>query len=74
MFSTTVKKIMMEKQQQQLLAKEIFSPQKSKFRREKIIPLYKDETWSADLIDKSSLSNYNNNYRFILTVIDIFTK
>ena len=65
----------MEKQQQQhLLAKEVFSPQKTKFRRERILPLYKDETWSVDLIDKSSLSKYNNNYKFILTVIDIFTK
>ena len=43
-------------------------------RRERIIPLYEDETWSNDLIDKSSLSKYNNNYKFILTVIDIFTK
>ena len=59
---------------QQLLAKEVFSPQITKFRRERIIPLYKDETCSAVLIDKSSLSHYNNNYKFILTVIDIFTK
>ena len=67
---------MMEKQQQQqhLLAKELFSPQITKFRRERIIPLYKDETWSADLIDNSSLSKYNNIYKFILTVIDIVTK
>ena len=66
---------MMEKQQQQhLLAKEVFSPQMTKFRRERIVPLYKDETWSADLTDKSSLSKYNNNYNFIFTVIDIFTK
>ena len=64
---------MMEKQQQ-LLAKEVFSPQITKFRRERIIPLYKDETWSAHLIDKSSLSKYNNNYKFIITVIDISTK
>ena len=64
-----------EKQQQQhLLAKEVFSPQITKFRRESIIPLYKDETWSADLIDKSSLSKYKHNYKIILTVIDIFTK
>ena len=62
-----------EKQQQQI-AKEVFSPRITKFRRQRIIPLYKDETWSADLIDKSSLSKYNNNYKFILTVIDIFTK
>ena len=67
------KSIMMEKQQQ-LLAKEVISPQITKFRRERIIPLYIDETWSADLIDKSSLSKYSNNYKFILTVIDIFTK
>ena len=69
--------MMMEKQQQQqqqLLAKEIFRPQITKFRRERIITLYKDETWSADLIDKSSLTKYNNIYKFIITVIDIFTK
>ena len=39
---------MMEKQQQQqqqLLAKEVFIPQITTFRRERIIPLYKDETW-----------------------------
>ena len=62
------------KTKQQLLTKEVFSRQITKFRRERIIPLYKDETWSADLIHKSSLSKYNNNYKFILTVIDIFTK
>ena len=44
------------------------------FRREQIIPLYKEETWSADLIDSSSLSKYNNNHKFLTTVIDIFTK
>ena len=63
----------MEKQQQ-LLAKEVFSPQIKKFRIERIIPLHNDETWSADLIDKSSLSKYNYNYQFLLTVIGIFTK
>ena len=70
--TTSIKNV--EKQQQQLLAKEVFSPQITKFRNERTIPLYKEETWSADLIDKSSLSKYNNNYKFIWTVIDIFTK
>ena len=37
---------MMEKQQQQqLLAKEVFSSQITKIRRERKIPLYKDETY-----------------------------
>ena len=46
--TTSIKNV----EKQQLLAKEVFSPQITKFRRERIIPLYKDETWSADLIDK----------------------
>ena len=62
------------KTKQQLLAKEVLSAQIPKFRRERIIPLYKDETWSAYLVDKSSLSKYNNNFKLILTAIDIFTK
>ena len=66
------------KTKQQLLAKDVFSPQITKFRRERIIQLYKDETWSADLVDKSlyqvdkSSSKYLkkikifiNSYRFI---------
>ena len=60
------------KLKQQLLAKEVFSSQITKYRRERVIPLSEDETWSADSLDKSSLSKYNNNYNFILTVIDIF--
>ena len=43
--TTSIKSVEKEEQQQQLLAKEAFSPQITKFRREKIIPLYKDETW-----------------------------
>ena len=65
---------MVEKHQKNLLAKEVFSPQITMFRRERIIPLYRDETWSADFIEDSSLSKYYNTYKFILTVIDIFTK
>ena len=58
----------------QVLAKEVFSPQITKFRRERIVPLYKNETWSADLIDKSSSRKNNNFYTFILNVIDTFIK
>ena len=55
-------------------AKEIFSPVIKKFDRIKIIPHYKDECWSIDLIDRSSLSKYNKNYKFIFTKIDNHTK
>ena len=33
-----------------------------------------DEQWQVDLADVSLLSRYNSGYRFILTVIDIFSR
>ena len=56
------------------IAKEIFSPVIKKFDRIKVIPHYKDECWSIDLIDRSSLSKYNKNNKFIFTIIDNHTK
>ena len=46
-------------------SKEVYNPIITKFNRERAVPLYKDETWSADLIPKSSLSKYISNYKFI---------
>jgi hypothetical protein len=53
---------------------EIFAPIIRKFPREKIKPLYIDAIWSIDLIDKTNISKYNNNYQFIFTIIDNFSK
>ena len=55
-------------------AKEIFSPVIKKFRRIHIQTHYEDECSSFDLIDRSSLSKYNKNYKFVFTVIDNHTK
>ena len=56
------------------IVKEIFSPVIKKFQRIQIQTHYKDECWSIDLIDRSSLSEYNKNYKFIFTIIDNHTK
>ena len=56
------------------IAKEIFSPVIKKFQRIQIQTHYKDECWSIDLIDRSSLAKYNKNYKFIFTIIDNYTK
>ena len=58
----------------QKIAKEIFSPVVKKFDRIQIQTHYKDECWSIDLIDRSSLAKYNKNYKFIFTIIDNNTK
>ena len=56
------------------IAEEIFSPVIKKFDRIKIIPHYKDECWSIDLIDRSSLLKNIKNYKFNFTIIDNHTK
>ena len=56
------------------IVKEIFSPVIKKFQRIQIQTHYKNECWSIDLIDRSSLSKYNKNYKFIFTIIDNYTK
>ena len=62
------------KEKKKEIAKEVVSPVIKKFYRIKIIPHYKDECWSIDLIDRSSLSTYNKNYNFIFTIIDNHSK
>ena len=42
------------KAKQLLMAKEVFRPKTRNFKGEVILSLYKDETWSANLTDKSS--------------------
>ena len=56
------------------IAEEIFSLVIKKFQRIQIQTHYKDECWSIDLIDRSSLAKYNKNYKFIFTIIDNHTK
>ena len=56
------------------IAKEIFSPVIKKFQRIQIQTHYKDECWSIDLIDRSSLSKYNEVFKFVFTIIDNHTK
>ena len=56
------------------IAEEIFSPVIKKFQRIQIQTHYKDECWSNDLIDRSSLSKYNKNYKLNFTIFDNHTK
>ena len=56
------------------IVKEIVSPVINKFQRIQIQTHYKDECWSIDLIDRSSLAKYNKNYKFIFTIFDNHTK
>ena len=45
-----------------------------KFERNKIIVSGIDDTFQADLIDVSNIKEFNDDYRYILTCIDVFSK
>jgi hypothetical protein len=45
-----------------------------KFKRLKIYVQKRNEQWSIDLADLNSLLGYNNQYRYILVCVDVFTR
>jgi hypothetical protein len=47
---------------------------RKKFKRNPIIVQKIDEQWQLDLIDFSSLSKYNNHFKYLLVVIDVLSK
>ena len=49
-------------------------PVTSKFQRRRVNVNGIDEIWAADLIDIQAFSKDNNGIKYLLTVIDIFSK
>ena len=56
------------------LAEELHKPLIKKFKRTKVCARFKDNIWAADLAEMESLSSKNKNVKYLLCVIDIFTK
>ena len=45
-----------------------------KFKKRTVYSRYRDNIWGADLADMQLLSKFNKGFRFLLSVIDIFSK
>ena len=45
-----------------------------KFEKRKVNSSFKDNIWSADLVDLQLISKFNKGIRFLLCVIDIFSE
>ena len=60
--------------QNQQLAEELHKPIIRKFEKRKVHTAFKDNIWGADLADMQLLNKYNKGIRFLLRVIDIFSK
>ena len=60
--------------QNEQLADELHKPIIRKFEKRKVYSAFKDNIWAADLADMQLLSRCNKGIRFLLCVIDVFSK
>ena len=56
------------------LANELHKPIIRKFEKRKVYSSFRDNIWGSDLADMQLLSKFNNGFRFLLCIIDIFSK
>ena len=56
------------------LENELHKPIIKKFNKRKVYSSFKDNIWGVDLADMQLLSEFNKGFRFLLCVIDIFSK
>ena len=60
--------------QNKQLANELHKPIIRKFEKRKVYSTFEDNIWAVDLADMQLLRKYNKGIRFLLCVIDIFSK
>ena len=56
------------------VAAELHKPIIRKFKERKVYSSFRDNIWGADLADMQLISKSNKGFRFLLCVIDIFSK
>ena len=60
--------------QNEQLAEELHKPIIRNFKTRKVYSAFKDDIWGADLADMQLISKSNKGFRFLLCVIDTFSK
>ena len=58
----------------EILSQELHKQKRINFKRRRVISNHIDHIWGIDLITMIKYSKQNNNYKYILTVIDFFSK
>ena len=56
------------------LAKELHEPIIRSFKKRTVYSEFKDNIWGVDLADMQLISKFNKRFRFLLCLIDIFSK
>ena len=63
-----------DKNWQQQLAEELHKPIKRNFTRRRVLVNHVDEVWCSDLVEMQQFSKWNEGYRYLLMVLDVFSK
>ena len=61
-------------QWQERLADELHKPIKRNFQNRRLIVHNVDDIWCSDLVDMQKLSKWNKDYKYLLMVLDLFSK
>ena len=56
------------------LANELHKPIKRNFTKRRVIAHNVDDIWCSDLVDMQKLSKWNRGYKYLLMVLDLFSK
>lgn len=56
------------------IVNELHAPARKNFIRRRVIMKGIDDLWQADLVEMGNYSTVNNGYRYLLTIIDTFSK
>ena len=56
------------------LANELHKQIIRKFKKRKVYSSFRDNIWGIDLADMHSLSKYNKGIKYLICVIDLFSK
>ena len=56
------------------LAEELHKPIRRNFPRRRVVVKHIDDTWCSDLVEMQKFSKWNKGYRYLLMVLDVFSK
>ena len=56
------------------LAEELHKPVKRKFEKRRVLVNGIDKIWAADLVDMQAFFKFNRGIKYLLAVIDVFSK
>ena len=56
------------------LSDELHKPIRRKFQKRIVFAKNVDDIWTADLVEMRPFSRFNNGFKFILMIIDVFSK